>query len=72
MTMTPTTRKRFYTVCYAVTRTEYYRVEASCAAEVERIAFSEGDLDATQGETTSVKPVEIQPESLKHFSQRRR
>ena len=50
MTMTPTTRKRFYTVCYAVTRTEYYCVEASCAAEAERIAFSEGDLDATQGD----------------------
>jgi hypothetical protein len=59
----PKKRTRKYRVLYAVTRSEYYEIEATSAREAEDRAFSEGELVDDLSEATSV--VECDVEEIK-------
>ena len=52
-----TTRK--YSVLYAVTRGEYYEIEAASAKEAEDSAFTDGEFTET-GDVTDLVPCEVQ------------
>jgi len=47
-------RTRKYRVLYAVTRSEYYEIEAASAKEAEYRAFAEGEISEDSGDTTNV------------------
>ena len=55
-----------YRVLYAVTRGEYYEVEAATEQEAEKIAFCEGTHDETSGQTTDVVDCEV--EEIEEFT----
>lgn len=46
--------KQLYRACYAVTRTEYYLMEATTPEAAQAAAFTEGKQDEAMGETTNV------------------
>ena len=56
MTSRPKTKKatRRYRVLYAVTRSEYYEIEATSAQDAEDRAFPEGELIEDMSEATNV------------------
>jgi len=61
MTKTARAKKtRTYRVLYAVTRGEYYEIEASSAKEAEDRAFAEGELVDDRGETTDVVACDVE------------
>lgn len=45
---------RKYRVLYAVTRSEYYEIEAADAKDAEDRAFADGEFMEHSGETTNV------------------
>lgn len=64
--MNDTTQPRKYRVLYAVTRSEYYEIEAATVEEAADQAFSNGALVET-GDTTDVVDCEV--EEIDAFSQ---
>jgi hypothetical protein len=61
MTKTARTKgTRKYRVLYAVTRTEYYEIEATSSEDAEDRAFSEGELIDHWSETTDVVGCEVE------------
>lgn len=55
-----TKRTRKYRVLYAVTRSEYYEIEATSAKEAEDSAFSEGELIDDMSEATNVVECDVE------------
>jgi hypothetical protein len=53
------TKTRKYRVLYAVTRSEYYEIEAANAKDAEGQAFAEGEL-ADTGDTTNVVACDVE------------
>jgi hypothetical protein len=51
--------RRKYRVLYAVTRSEYYEIEAESADQARDLAFSDGKL-LDLGETTDVTDCEVE------------
>jgi hypothetical protein len=67
---TDTTRTRKFRVLYAVTRGEYYEVEAANAEEAIERAFGDGTL-VEQGETTDVTDCEVEEVPCAESTRRR-
>jgi hypothetical protein len=55
-----TAQTRKYRVLYAVTRSEYYEIEAANAKEAEDRAFTDGELIDNSGETTDVVACKVE------------
>jgi hypothetical protein len=49
-----------YRVCYAIKRSEYYTIEAVNESDAIDRAFSEGQLDETDGETYDVEDIGVE------------
>ena len=61
MTKAARSRKtRKYRVLYAVTRTEYYEIEAANAKEAQDRAFEDGEITDDGGDATNVVPCEVE------------
>lgn len=55
-----TAKTRKYRVLYAVTRSEYYLIEAANAKDAEDRAFEEGEMIDDSGDTTSVEACDVE------------
>jgi hypothetical protein len=61
MTKKPRAKRiRKYRVLYAVTRSEYYEIEAADPKDAKDRAFEEGTLIDDSGETTSVEAYDVE------------
>lgn len=56
----PTRRTRRYRVLYAVTRSEYYEIEATSPQDAEDRGFSEGELNHDMSEATNVVECDVE------------
>jgi hypothetical protein len=56
----PIAKARKYRVLYAVTRSEFYEIEAASAEEAKDRGFVDGEPVQNSGETTDVVPFEVE------------